>query len=58
MADLAQQSIAGGKPQRPVGDAGPQTCFVRDPDAYRIEIVQWPSDHPDGITSADFPEPA
>ena len=34
----------------------------RSADGYRIELVQWPPGHPDGITSADFtdgqPEPA
>jgi len=57
-ADLAQQGIACGEPERPAGEAGPQTCFVHDPDGYRIELVQWPPNHPDGITSADFREPA
>jgi lactoylglutathione lyase len=26
-----------------------------DPDGYRIELVQWPAGHADGITEADFP---
>ncbi|AZP15054.1 hypothetical protein EJC51_02235 [Streptomyces aquilus] len=25
-----------------------------DPDGYRIELVEWPPGHPDGITAADF----
>jgi lactoylglutathione lyase len=25
-----------------------------NPDGYRIEFVQWPARHPDGITKADF----
>ena len=29
--------------------------FVVDPDGYRIELVQWPAGHADGITAADFP---
>jgi lactoylglutathione lyase len=28
--------------------------MIDDPDGYRIELVQWPPDHPDGITAADF----
>jgi lactoylglutathione lyase len=27
---------------------------VTDPDGYRIELVQWPPGHPDGISAADF----
>ena len=40
--------------QRPAGPDGPRTSFVSDPDGYRIELVQWPPGHPDGITTADF----
>ncbi|MGH3088226.1 MAG: VOC family protein, partial [Rubrobacteraceae bacterium] len=25
-----------------------------DPDGYRIELVEWPPGHPDGLTEADF----
>lgn len=31
-----------------------RTSFVDDPDGYRIELVQWPPNHPDGLTDADF----
>jgi len=27
---------------------------LTDPDGYRIELVQWPPGHLDGITAADF----
>ena len=30
------------------------TSWVTDPDGYRIELVQWPPDHPAGMTAADF----
>ena len=33
---------------------GPRTCWITDPDGYRIELVQWPEGHADGITRADF----
>jgi lactoylglutathione lyase len=33
---------------------GPTTSCLIDPDGYRIELVQWPPDHPDGLTDADF----
>ncbi|MCT9113591.1 VOC family protein [Streptomyces mirabilis] len=38
----------------PGGAHGPKTSWLTDPDGYRIELVEWPSGHPDGITSADF----
>jgi hypothetical protein len=28
--------------------------WLVDPDGYRIELVQWPPGHRDGITAADF----
>lgn len=31
--------------------------WITDPDGNRIELVQWPTGHADGITKADFPEP-
>ncbi|GAA1932889.1 lactoylglutathione lyase [Streptomyces durmitorensis] len=40
--------------QYPGGSHGPKTSWLTDPDGYRIELVQWPSGHPDGITAADF----
>ena len=30
------------------------TSWTSDPDGYRIELVQWPAGHPDGMTAADF----
>jgi lactoylglutathione lyase len=33
---------------------GPRTSWLADPDGYRIELVQWPPGHPDGISAADF----
>ena len=54
LADLARKGIDFDKPDYPGGEAGPRTSFVRDPDGYRIEFVQWPAGHPAGITRADF----
>lgn len=31
-----------------------RTGWVTDPDGQRIELVQWATGHPDGMTSADF----
>ena len=32
-----------------------RTTWITDPDGNRIELVQWPAGHPDGITAADWP---
>ena len=40
--------------QYPGGPHGPKTSWLTDPDGYRIELVEWPLGHPDGITAADF----
>ena len=54
LADLAREGIASDGIQLPGGRDGPAVANLRDPDGYRIELVQWPPGHPDGITSADF----
>jgi lactoylglutathione lyase len=33
---------------------GPTTSWLTDPDGYRIELVQWPPGHADGLSDADF----
>ena len=35
-------------------DSGFTTGWITDPDGYRIEVVQWPAGHPDGMTAGDF----
>jgi lactoylglutathione lyase len=55
LADLTRKGIEVDGPHRPGGASGPRTAFVHDPDGYRIELVQWPPGHPDGLTRADFP---
>lgn len=54
LADLTAQGIEVDGPHRPGGEEGPITAFIRDPDGYRIELVQWPPGHPDSLTRADF----
>jgi len=54
LAHLAAKGIAGEPPGPPVGADGPRTSWITDPDGYRIELVQWPAGHADGITEADF----
>jgi catechol 2,3-dioxygenase-like lactoylglutathione lyase family enzyme len=51
LAGLAAKGIAAGPPD---GAGGPRTSWITDPDGYRIELVQWPAGHADGITEADF----
>jgi lactoylglutathione lyase len=51
---LSQAGLRPGPVERPGGPDGPQTAWLTDPDGYRIELVQWPPGHPDGITAADF----
>jgi len=48
IADTTEQRAAG------IPD-GPRTSWLTDPDGYRLELVQWPTGHADGITAADFP---
>jgi catechol 2,3-dioxygenase-like lactoylglutathione lyase family enzyme len=50
------QVTARGIAAEPPTDPGPgiRTSWVIDPDGYRIELVQWPSGHPAGMTADDF----
>jgi lactoylglutathione lyase len=54
LADLAAKAIVVEPPGLPGGADGPRTSWITDPDGYRIELVQWPAGHTDGITEADF----
>lgn len=51
---LSQSGLKPDAPQRPGGPTGPRTSWLADPDGYRIELVEWPSGHPDGLTAEDF----
>ncbi len=51
---LSRAGLESGSVDRPGGPDGPQTSLLRDPDGYRIELVQWPPGHPSRITAADF----
>jgi lactoylglutathione lyase len=51
---LSRAGLAPEPEQRPGGPDGPRTSWLTDPDGYRIELVQWPPGHPDGISPADF----
>jgi lactoylglutathione lyase len=51
---LAGQGYRAEKPGSPDGSDDFWTCWVTDPDGYRIELVQWPAGHPAGMTRADL----
>jgi lactoylglutathione lyase len=40
LADLAEQGIEPEKPPYTVSDGGSRLCFVRDPDNYRVELIE------------------
>jgi lactoylglutathione lyase len=54
MAALSRAGLRPGPLERPGGPNGPHTSWLTDPDGYRIELVQWPPGHAEGITAADF----
>ena len=40
LARLAEQGIEAEKPPYTVSDGGTRICFVRDPEGYRIELIE------------------
>lgn len=40
LAKLAEQGIEPEKPPYSVREGGSRLCFVRDPDGYRVEILE------------------
>jgi lactoylglutathione lyase len=40
LARLAEQGIEPEKPPYQLREAGSRLCFVRDPDSYRIELIE------------------
>jgi lactoylglutathione lyase len=57
-AVLADLAAAGVQPDEPPVSPDRSNEFrpawITDPDGNRIELVQWPPGHPDGMTAADF----
>ena len=51
---LTDAGLEPGPLQYPGGPDGPKTSWLTDPDGYRLEFVEWPPGHPDGMTAADF----
>jgi catechol 2,3-dioxygenase-like lactoylglutathione lyase family enzyme len=56
VARLAGLGIEAEEPSSPSGSEDFWTTWLTDPDGYRIELVQWPSAHADGLTATDFPD--
>jgi lactoylglutathione lyase len=56
VTELAARGIHADAPASPDGSADFLTTWITDPDGNRIELVQWPAHHPDGITAADWPD--
>jgi lactoylglutathione lyase len=56
VAELAAQGIEAETPTSPDGSDDFRTTWLTDPDGRRIELVQWPAGHPDGMTAADWPD--
>ncbi len=40
LSRLGEQGIEPERPPYTVRDGGPRLCFVRDPDGYRIELIE------------------
>jgi lactoylglutathione lyase len=55
ISGLAARGIGAEAPVSPAGSDEFRTTLVTDPDGNRIELVQWPAGHADGITAADWP---
>lgn len=54
IADLAKRGIDAEEPVSPDGSDDFWTTWIVDPDGNRIELVQWPAGHADGISAADW----
>ena len=56
VSELAARGIDAEVPASPDGSDDFLTTWVIDPDGNRIELVQWPAGHADGISAADLTE--
>ena len=54
--ELLARGIDVGAPTSPDGSDDFRTTWIVDPDGNRIELVQWPAGHADGMTATDFME--
>jgi lactoylglutathione lyase len=54
LRELGARGIDAEPPTSPDGSADFLTTWIVDPDGNRIELVQWPAGHSDGISAADW----
>ena len=54
IAELSARGIDADSPTSPDGSDDFRTTWIVDPDGNRIELVQWPADHAEGMSAADF----
>ena len=54
IAELVSRGIDAEAPTSPDGSDDFLTTWIVDPDGNRIELVQWPAGHANGMTAADF----
>ncbi len=54
IATLSGCGVDVDAPTSPDGASDFQTTWLTDPDGNRIELVQWPDGHPDGMTADDM----
>jgi lactoylglutathione lyase len=54
LAGLAAHGIDAEAPSSPDGSGDFLTTWITDPDGNRIELVQWPAGHADGLSAADW----
>jgi lactoylglutathione lyase len=56
ISEFVSRGIDADEPVSPDGSDDFRTTWIIDPDGNRIELVQWPADHADGFTTADWAE--
>ena len=56
ITELTAQGIDADVPMSPDGSDDFRTTSIVDPDGNRIELVQWPLGHADGMSAADWDE--
>jgi len=56
ITELTAQGIDADVPMSPDGSDDFRTTSIVDPDGNRIELVQWPLGHADGLSAADWDE--
>jgi lactoylglutathione lyase len=54
ITELTAKGIDVEEPESPNDSDDFLTTWITDPDGNRIELVQWPPGHADGITAADW----